>query len=246
MSAPYQLMPPLSHIEMAELRASIEAHGVQVPVIVDEHGAVIDGHHRQKLAAELGIECPLEVREGLSEDEKRMLALTLNTKRRMLTREQVREVIAQALHIAPERSDRQVAKDLNVDRRTVASVRNEPAHDVPVVEKRIGADGRTRKQPAKPKPGASKPATTPKPAKLKAPPPVVERVMPPVEVRDSLRAFHASFETHRKELEGVFASEIDKLSRYAKDPYAVTNVKRIIDRIRRALDTFKSSVGGAS
>ena len=238
MSAPYQSMPPLSHVEMAELRASIEAHGVQVPVIVDEYGEILDGHHRMKLAAELGIECPREVREGLSEEAKR----TLNTARRHLTREQLRALITGQLSDTPERSDRQIAKDMGVSHHTVASERERLVGRGQIAHVERRTDTKGRMQPAK-KAAANKPAAMPKP---KAPPPIVERVMPPVEVRDPLRAFHASLETHSKELERVFAAEIDKLGRYAKDPYVVANVKRVIDKIRKALDTFRSRVGGAS
>jgi ParB-like chromosome segregation protein Spo0J len=237
MSSSYQLMPPPSHIEMAELRASIEKHGVQVPVIVDEHGNVVDGHHRQKLAAELGVDCPRVVREGLTDEQKRTLARTLNTARRHLTRKQMRALIAGQLCDTPERSDRQIAASLGVHNETVNSVRKdlEARDGFRHVETRTDTKG--RKQPAK--------KTVPtKPAKLKAPPPVVERSLPPEAVRDPLRAFNESFETHRKELEGVFVAEIDKLGRYAKDPYVVVNVKRVVDKIRRALDAFRSSVGG--
>jgi len=239
MSAPYQLMPPLSHIEMAELRASIERHGVQVPVIVDEHGAILDGHHRQKLAAELGVDCPRVVREGLTDEQKRTLARTLNTARRHLTREQMRALIAGQLCDTPERSDRQIAASLGVHNETVNAVRKdlEARDGIRHVETRTDTKG--RKQPAK--------KTVPtKPAKPKAPPPVVERVMPPEAVRDPLRVFHASFEMHRQELERVFVAELDKLGRYGKDPYVVTNVQRVVNKIRRALDVFRSSVGGPS
>lgn len=237
---PFQVMPPLSHIEMAELRASIEKHGVQVPVIVDEHGAILDGHHRERIAREFGIECPRVVREGLTDEQKRTLARTLNTARRHLTREQLRALITGQLSDTPERSDRQIAKDMGVSHHTVASERERLVGrgQIAHVEKRTDSKG--RRQPAK------KVVPSHKPAKPKAPPPIVERVMPPEAVRDPLRAFHASFEMHRQELERVFVAELDKLSRYARDPYATSNVKRVIDKIRKALDTFRSRVGGAS
>ena len=42
----YQLLPPLTADERESLRQSIEAVGVLQPVVVDEAGAIIDGHHR--------------------------------------------------------------------------------------------------------------------------------------------------------------------------------------------------------
>jgi hypothetical protein len=68
---PYQLMPPLSAEEYAALKADIAERGVQVPVEYDEHGNVIDGHHRIQICAELGIaQWPRLVRHGLSEEDK--------------------------------------------------------------------------------------------------------------------------------------------------------------------------------
>ncbi|MEX3839772.1 ParB N-terminal domain-containing protein [Paraburkholderia sp. BR10882] len=151
MSERYQVMPPLLPIELAELRASIEMHGVQLPVIVDEHGAIIDGHHRSKLAAEIGVPCPRDVRVGLGEEAKRTLARTLNTARRMLTREQIRELIAGQLRDTPERSDSSIAKALKVSDKTVGSVRRtlESTSEISEVQKRTGADDKVRRQRTK-------------------------------------------------------------------------------------------------
>jgi hypothetical protein len=49
---------------------------------------VLDGHHRQHIAAELGIDCPTEIRQVVDENEARDVAFTLNLARRHLTREQ--------------------------------------------------------------------------------------------------------------------------------------------------------------
>lgn len=81
----YQLLPELSGEDYARLRADIAERGVLVPVEVDEHGAILDGHHRQRIAAELGIECPTVTRIGLAEHEKRLHAVSLNLARRHLT-----------------------------------------------------------------------------------------------------------------------------------------------------------------
>jgi hypothetical protein len=51
------------------------------------------------------------------------LGASLNVHRRHLTRDQKRDVIAELLKLAPERSDRQVAKDVGVDHKTVGNVR---------------------------------------------------------------------------------------------------------------------------
>lgn len=55
-----------------------------VAIELDEHGAILDGHHRQAIADELGIECPSVTRVGMSEPAKREHAIRLNLARRQL------------------------------------------------------------------------------------------------------------------------------------------------------------------
>ncbi len=82
---PYQVLPPLTADEYAALKADIAGRGVLVPIELDEAGHVLDGHHRQRAALELGLaEVPTVVRAGLSEAQKREHALRLNLLRRQL------------------------------------------------------------------------------------------------------------------------------------------------------------------
>lgn len=143
----YQVMPPLSADEYAELKADIQARGVLVPVEYDEDGEVLDGHHRVQICEELGItEWPRVVRLGLSEAGKLTHARQLNLARRHLDREQKRALIAQQLRETPQLSNRQIARDLGCDDKTVAAVRDEliSTAEIPQLEKTIGADGRER------------------------------------------------------------------------------------------------------
>lgn len=125
MTAPvlFQFMPPLLPSEYLALTESIKTHGVQVPVIVDENGAIIDGHHRDQIAAELGIDCPREVRAGLDDSTKRTLAISLNKDRRHLTRSQVQALIEESLKADPHLSDRAHAKRVGVSHVTVGAAR---------------------------------------------------------------------------------------------------------------------------
>ncbi len=116
-----QLFPDLDDATEAALRASIARFGVLVPVIRDQDGRTIDGHHRSRIAAEIGVECPIEVRLVADEDEARELARTLNADRRHLTTDQRREVVAalrseghslRAIAGAVGVSDGQIRKDL--------------------------------------------------------------------------------------------------------------------------------------
>lgn len=84
-SMPYaDVLPPLRPEERDALRADIARHGVQVPIVVDEDGVVIDGHHRLEIARELGIECPKVTQRFADERDRCEAALRLNLLRRHL------------------------------------------------------------------------------------------------------------------------------------------------------------------
>ncbi len=87
------LVPALSADARAELREEIARRGVLVPVLVDEAGAVLDGRNRVEIAAELKLDrLPVEVISGRTEEEKREIAVKVNTCRRQLSREERAEV----------------------------------------------------------------------------------------------------------------------------------------------------------
>jgi hypothetical protein len=90
---------------------------------VDQHGVIIDGHHRQKIAEDLGIPCEQKVREFASEEERHEFALGLNLKRRHLNREQMRNLIASECERTPDASDREIARRLGCSPSTVGAVR---------------------------------------------------------------------------------------------------------------------------
>jgi ParB-like chromosome segregation protein Spo0J len=148
----YQLLPELPREQFQALKADIAERGVIVAVLVDEFGAILDGHNRARACRELGInDYPVEVRSGLTEAEKRALARNLNALRRHLTREQVRSLIADQLRDTPEWSNRRVAGGLGVDDKTVASVRMGlmATAEFPQLDKTVGADGKARRAPPK-------------------------------------------------------------------------------------------------
>lgn len=148
----FQFMPPLLPSEYLALTESIKTHGVQVPILVDENGAIIDGHHRDQIAAELGIDCPREVRTGLDGSTKRTLAISLNKDRRHLTRAQVQALIEESLKADPQLSDRGHAKRIGVSPTTVGTIRSKASNldtlrsEIPNVSTRTDALG--RQQPA--------------------------------------------------------------------------------------------------
>jgi transposase len=77
--------------------------------------------------------------------------ISKNLCRRDLTAEQRREVLAKVVAAQPGKSDRELAKQAGVSHPTIAKARRkaEATGKALPVEKRVGADGKARKQPAK-------------------------------------------------------------------------------------------------
>ena len=151
----YQVMPSLNADEYKELKEDIAQRGVMVPIEFDEHGNILDGHHRLQICNELGIkDYPKVIRAGMTEEEKRTHARKLNMARRHLTQEQRRELICQQLRETPEKSDRQIAAGLGVSHVTVAARRNELERtgQIDQLKTNIGADGKERPRQVQRKP----------------------------------------------------------------------------------------------
>lgn len=139
--SPYQYMPTHQAPDYDRLKASMQEHGWDraFPVIRDEHGNTLDGHHRTRIWAELGRDprdIPTLVREGLTDQEKRDLVWMANVPRRHLTTDQKRELIRLRLKDRPELSNRSIASDVGVDHHTVGTIRDdlEQGGEIPHVE----------------------------------------------------------------------------------------------------------------
>lgn len=141
MSGELQLFPELDPATEAALRSSIKRYGVLVPVVKDQHGRVIDGHHRARLAAELGVRCPTRKIEVRDDDHAIELAGTLNLDRRQLTVKQRRALVADLR--TEGHSLRAIGRAVGVDDKTV---RNDLATADPsaVPERVVGLDGKSR------------------------------------------------------------------------------------------------------
>ena len=125
MTGAFQPMPDLTADEFDALRADIFANGVLVPVVKDQHGRIIDGNHRAAIAAELGIDYPVQTVEVADDADAVTLAVALNCTRRHLTREQVRAIIANEIARCPGDSDRAIARRVGCSPSTVGAVRTE-------------------------------------------------------------------------------------------------------------------------
>lgn len=146
MTAPFQLLPPLSEDDYLALKEDIAANGVRVPIDVDPWGRILDGHHRDRICRELGIEAPKRVVEISTDVAAREHALSVNTARRHLNREQTRDVVAASLIADPGLSDRAHARRCCVSPTTVGTVRREleAAEQLSKLDTRVGQDGRLR------------------------------------------------------------------------------------------------------
>ena len=142
----YRLLPSLDPETYAGLKANIALNGVQVPVVKDEDGYILDGFARAKIAKELGYECPSLTVKGLTEQEKRSQVRALNLARRHLDYATRREIIADELRENPDRSNRWIGKSLGVDHKAVARVRTPMGATgvLPQLSHTLGADGKYR------------------------------------------------------------------------------------------------------
>lgn len=118
-----QFMPVQTPEAIATLREDIREHGVQVPVVIDQHGRILDGNNRAAIATELGIDYPTETVHVADDDEAEDRAIALNLKRRTISQAQMRKLIQDQIDRHPDMSDRAIAKRLGCTHPTVATVR---------------------------------------------------------------------------------------------------------------------------
>src|SRR5262245_11345843 len=78
------LLPPLSTKEFEALKQSIARDGVRDAIVIDESGAILDGHHRFKIAPH----APTRVVPGLSQAQKLAFVISANLQRRNLSPDQ--------------------------------------------------------------------------------------------------------------------------------------------------------------
>lgn len=197
----FQALPPLAPDEYRALEESIESHGIQVPVVVDENGVVIDGHHRQKIANHLGLECPTIIKSGYTDAEKRTLALSLNIDRRQLSREQKRALIAESIKADPQLSDREHGRRTGADHKTASVIREglEANGEIPHCEERVTADGKLA------------PGVKPRPAIDPADPAIDSDIEPAPRVGEPFDNSE-ELEPEPEIAPGLTASELDELN----------------------------------
>jgi hypothetical protein len=151
MRDPYRIFPPATNQQRKELRASIENVGLCNPIVIDEHGNIVDGHERRDVCAELGIDwlAGADLRIGLADAEKKALAIELNLWRRPihLSRAKRNELIDIYLVAHPELSEPTVAALFGVSQSTINRRKKQliQTNKLQRPEATIGKDGVKRK-----------------------------------------------------------------------------------------------------
>ncbi len=175
-----ELFPLVGDAELRDLATDIDQNGLREPVDIyddPEIGTcVIDGRNRLNALQLIGRVKNFDPRRqpvphfyrpvGRGEPfDPYAYAISKNIRRRHLTGEQRRNLIAEVLKAKPETSNRQIAKHVKADDKTVAKVRTEleATAEIPQLKKTAGKDGKRR--PTR----TTKPSATSAPTSVKEP-----------------------------------------------------------------------------
>jgi len=91
------VLPPLTTEEFDALKADIKKNGVKHPIVVDQDGNIIDGHHRYRIDKNAPV-----IIVDIPEEERPAATIRFNMQRRNLSHEQKQEVREQQKKIAGE------------------------------------------------------------------------------------------------------------------------------------------------
>lgn len=149
-----QHLMPMGKDDLARLRVSIKADGIRDALkgYPTEQGfAVLSGAHRLQIAREEGLATvPTEIVNLPDARAREAYAFEENLARRHLDTEAKRALVRHVLKAHPELSDRAIGARVGVDGKTVATQRQElesSTAEIPQLETRTGADGKTRRKP---------------------------------------------------------------------------------------------------
>jgi len=141
----YRLFKCRPTCERKFLESSIKEKGVLVPLIADETLAILKGHQRFDIATALGIhEVPVEVVQGLNEEQKRDLILQVGSLHRSLTLADRRDLARNELLFRKGNiSDSALGALVGLSDKTVKAVRERmlATSEIPNLPTRQGKDG---------------------------------------------------------------------------------------------------------
>jgi hypothetical protein len=114
-----EMFPLLEGKPLDELTADIKARGLLEPIVLFE-GKILDGRNRYQACLRAGV--PLMTQEFGGDDPVSFVA-SMNLHRRHLTQKQKRAVTEEFVKREPHKTDRAIAKAVQVDHKTVGAVR---------------------------------------------------------------------------------------------------------------------------
>jgi ParB-like chromosome segregation protein Spo0J len=149
------IFPLMEGAEFDELVADIKAHGLRDPICMYE-GQIVDGRNRYRALQRIegspeGNPNHFRVMTLKTDKAVKNYIISKNIHRRHLKAEDRQKFLVELVKTSPEKSDRQLAKEAGTTHPTIAKARKqaEATGKALPVEKRTGADGKARKQPAK-------------------------------------------------------------------------------------------------
>jgi hypothetical protein len=146
------MFPPLSEEDFGKLAADIKLHGLRQHIVLYQ-GKILDGNNRYRACELAGIKPTFTDFTG-NDGAARNYVISVNIRRRHLSREDRTAIIEMLLKADPSQSNRSIAATANVDDKTVGTVRDklETTAEIPQLGATVGADGKSRKRKAgKPK-----------------------------------------------------------------------------------------------
>jgi hypothetical protein len=141
------IFPLMEGAEFNELVADIKANGLIEDIVLYD-GMILDGRNRYRAC--IAADVPPTTHDATEWiGDPAAFVISANIRRRHLNREQRGELLIKIIAAAPEKSDRQIAKSIGVDHKTIGAARakGEQLGSIPQSESTLGADGKSRKRP---------------------------------------------------------------------------------------------------
>jgi hypothetical protein len=214
--------------EFEELVADIKANGLIEDIVLFE-GMILDGRNRYRacIAADFP---PVTLNGDKWIMDPAAYVVSANLRRRHLTQEQKRELIAKLVKAQPEKSNRQIAKVVKVDHKMVGTARAKLAAtgEIPQLKKTVGADGKRRPSKSK-QVGAAKSA-----ADRTIEDAIVDTMASEIEIGgqkiEIMRSKVATWERHRQKNREILKAEVERLAeKLAKsDPESARTLHEIL------------------
>jgi hypothetical protein len=194
-----ELFPETTGADYQAIKADIKQQGQLHPIITVGEAAdmqVLAGRTRQRACLDLGIQPKYQPYQG---NDPIGFVIGDNVLRRHLNAKQRRDLIAKLLKLQPHLSNRQIAKQVKRDDKTVAKIRRdlEARAEIPHVE--VRTDSKGRQQPA------SKQSRQEAPAEAKSP------AAPPASLEAALDVVVAELKKQDDEAHEVLLDLIDQL-----------------------------------